>query len=68
MSEAALAEDPDVLGVELTGRLLSHFHSHANIRQLITQCDMAAPKRCPVVPNWQVRPWNSFSSNKKALL
>ena len=55
MSEAALAEDPDVLGVELTGRLLSHYASHSNIRRLIQQCDEMAINMCPIIPNWQVR-------------
>ena len=54
MSEAALGEDVDVLGVELSGRLLPHYGAFANIRKLIVQCDTAAMKHCPVVPNWQV--------------
>ena len=55
MSEAALGEDVNVLGVELSGRLLPHYRAFANVRKLIAQCDNAAIKHCPVVPNWQVR-------------
>lgn len=54
MCEAALAETPEVLCVELTGRLLSFYNTHANIRKLIVQCDTAAMRKCPIVPNWQV--------------
>lgn len=54
MSQAALAINPDLLGIEISGRLLPHFHNYKNIRSLIRQCDRHALMKCPVVPNWQV--------------
>ena len=54
MSEAALAVDADVLGLEISGRLLPHAKQYNTIKELIRQCDIAALHRCPVVPNWQV--------------
>ena len=53
MSESALAVEPDILGPEITGRLLPHFDTYSNVRQLISQCDLAAQKHCPLVPMWQ---------------
>lgn len=53
MAEAALTEEPNVLGVELTGRLLPHYDKYPNIRNLIDQCDFESMQKCPIVPNWQ---------------
>ena len=54
MSEAALAMDPDILGLEISGRLLPHAQKYSTIKDLIRQSDIAALQKCPVVPNWQV--------------
>ena len=54
--EDTLVEDPKMLGIELTGRLLPHCSQFPNIRHLIHQCDLAAMATCPVVPQWQVYP------------
>ena len=54
MSSSALQTDIDSLGVELTGRLLSHSRRFSYIRELIHQCDLAAQKHCPLVPNCQI--------------
>ena len=52
--QTALAHDPNLLGPELTGRLLPHYNKYENITKLITQCDVAAITHCPLVPNWQI--------------
>ena len=54
MSEAALAEDPDVLCLEIAARLLPYYRQYANIRRLVVECDTEAMQRCLIVPNWQV--------------
>lgn len=54
MSEAALTIDPDVLPVEITGRLLPHYDRYENLHSLIRQCDINCLYKCPVIPNWQV--------------
>ena len=53
MCESALAEDANVLGVELSGRLLPFYSRYSNIRSLIDQCDQSAQTYCPLVPSWQ---------------
>lgn len=53
LAESALVKNPDLIGVELTGRLLPHRNDHQTIRDLICQCDLAAPKLCPIIPVWQ---------------
>lgn len=53
MSEAALVEDVNVLGVEITGRLLPHAVQHPRIKMLIQKCDLNASRYCPLVANWQ---------------
>ncbi|CAD5120533.1 DgyrCDS9098 [Dimorphilus gyrociliatus] len=53
MAESALVRNPDLIGVELTGRLLPHFNDYPTVRDLIQQCDLAAPKLCPMIPVWQ---------------
>ena len=42
-----------VLGPEISGRLLPHAHLYSGIRQLIRQCDLASQRDCPFIPNWQ---------------
>ena len=53
MCDKAIGEDANVLGVELSGRLLPFYARYANIRSLIDQCDLSAQTYCPVVPSWQ---------------
>ena len=49
-----LAEDVNVLGVELSGRLLAHADVYPSIRNLIDQIDLNCVQICPIVPHWQV--------------
>ncbi len=53
MAESALAMYPNVLGPEISGRLLPHASTYANIKSLIYDCDQAALMKCPFVPCWQ---------------
>ena len=54
MCESALSVDPDVVGVEMVGRLLPHAAKYDNIQSFIRQCDIAAIRDCPVSPVWQI--------------
>ncbi|CAH1801226.1 unnamed protein product [Owenia fusiformis] len=54
MAEAAIVENPDVLNTELSGRLLSHFHTFPKIKSLILEGDQLAIKHCSLVSNCQM--------------
>lgn len=54
MASRSLALDLNLLGVELTGRLLPYSSKYKHIRQLIRQCDLAAQKYNPCIPNCQL--------------
>ena len=54
MSKSAILLNPQALGMEITGRLLSHIGKCRSIRELIRQCDLNAQRSCPLVPNCQI--------------
>ncbi|XP_064618536.1 NACHT and WD repeat domain-containing protein 2-like [Lineus longissimus] len=54
MSEFALLINPEIIGFELSGRLLPHYTKFQQIQNLIDQCDLTAMKHCPLVPNFQL--------------
>lgn len=50
MCSAVLRDDPDLLQVELAGRLLPLAARYPALRELVRQCDVMAQKCCPLVP------------------
>ena len=54
MCGSALDVDIKSLPVELTGRLLPHIKRYESIKNLVHQCDLAAQRCCPLVPNVQI--------------
>ncbi|XP_012940861.1 uncharacterized protein LOC101863359 [Aplysia californica] len=54
MSGSALKIDPDAIGAEISGRLLTHIHRHHWLKELVKQCDLVSQKRCPLVPQCQI--------------
>lgn len=55
-AEMAVTLRPNLLGQELTGRLLPHFRYYANIRNLIGGCDLRSLTDCPMVASFQNYP------------
>ena len=52
-----LEQDITVLSVEVTGRLLPYWNTHANIRALLESCYVKGRQHCallPVIPYQQV--------------
>ena len=54
MAKETLNSNANLLGLELSGRLLPLCKDCPHIRLLINQCDLSAMKNCPLVPNWQL--------------
>ncbi|XP_064612273.1 NACHT and WD repeat domain-containing protein 2-like isoform X2 [Liolophura sinensis] len=54
MASRSLALDLNLLGIELTGRLLPYSSKYKHIRMLIRQCDLAAQRYNPCIPNCQL--------------
>lgn len=50
MCSSVLRDDPDLLQVELAGRLLPLAARYPALRELVRQCDVMAQKCCPLVP------------------
>lgn len=42
----------DNMAPEITGRLLSYYSTHPNIRKLINECDTSGLKHCALIPNF----------------
>ncbi|CAH1773349.1 unnamed protein product [Owenia fusiformis] len=63
-TEASLLEDAmrgaqpiiesniDNMAIEISGRLMTYYATHSNIRDLIRQCDKDGLKRCALIPNF----------------
>ena len=54
MCQDAITSNPDVLCLELSGRLLPYYHTYSTVRKLLRECDTAAQAHCPIVPHHQV--------------
>ena len=44
--------DIDNMAAEITGRLLSYYSTHPNVRKLIQECDTTGLKQCALIPNF----------------
>ncbi|XP_046361638.2 NACHT and WD repeat domain-containing protein 2-like [Haliotis rufescens] len=52
VSEPTLQRDINNLPAEITGRLLPYYTTHANVRELVNQCDTTGLDHCALIPNF----------------
>lgn len=50
LSSSILSHYPDMLGAQITGRLLPYYKQNSKIRELIQQCDTDGLRHCALVP------------------